>query len=396
MVSEIIRCLKGSCEIKACGRFPERILNAACGKGIFIENVSKSAGGELRFSVSRRGCEALFADIPEGMELSVEKRFGLPFFLRRHRRRVFLFFMPAAVIGSLLVSSLFIWNVRIVGGDKALRSEVGAVLKDNGVYRGALKNKIDRYGVKNAAICSIDNLAWLWVDIKGTTATVKIHARTAVPKLVEIKEPANVIASETCVIEEMQVFCGRELASPGTTVEKGSVIISGVITSENERVPTYYRHACGIVRGRVWADKTFTVPKTKLIKKPTGREKNVYTASIKKNINFSLNSGISYREYDKIKKTVKLPFVPVTFSRITYREAEVETVAADTAAETEKLKKRFEKSLRKKGSDTEIKNISVQTEDCGTYLSVRLTAELLMRIDKEVPVNTEEYNGENI
>lgn len=396
MVSDIIRCIKGCCEIKVSGRFPERILNAAAGKGVFVENVTKTSDGALRFSVSRRGCGELCADAPEGLDITVEKRFGLPFFLLRHRRRVLLFFMPAAVLLSLFVSSLFIWNVRIVGGDKALRAEVSSVLEKNGVYRGALKHKIDRYGVKNAAICSVDDLSWLWVDIKGTTATVKIHARTAVPKLAEIKEPANVIATENCVIEQMQVFCGRELVSPGMTVEKGSVIITGVLTSENELVPTYYRHACGIVRGRVWREKAFSVPKTKSVKTPTGRQKNVYTASIKKNINFSLNSGISYTEYDKIREKIKLPLVPVTFSRTTYREVTVENIPNDTEAEIAKLKKSFEKSLVKKGGDCEIAGVSAQIEDRGSCLSVKLTAEMLMRIDKEVPVDTEEHNGENI
>ena len=85
MVSDIIRCIKGCCEIKVSGRFPERILNAAAGKGVFVENVTKTSDGALRFSVSRRGCGELCADAPEGLDITVEKRFGLPFFLRRHR-----------------------------------------------------------------------------------------------------------------------------------------------------------------------------------------------------------------------------------------------------------------------------------------------------------------------
>ena len=88
--------------------------------------------------------------------------------------------------------------------------------------------------------------------------------------------------------------------------------------------------------------------------------------------------------------------MPVTFSRTTYREVTVETVPNDTDAEIAKLKKDFENSLDKKGGDCEIADISAQIEDQGSCLSVKLTAEMLMRIDKEVPVDTEEYNGENI
>lgn len=118
------------------------------------------------------------------------------------------------MILSLFVSSLFIWNVRIVGGNKALRAEVRDVLEKNGVYRGALKHKIDRYGVKNAAICSVDGLSWLWVDIMEQRATVKIHARTAVPKLAEIKDPANVIATENALSSKCRFSAAGSLFHP--------------------------------------------------------------------------------------------------------------------------------------------------------------------------------------
>lgn len=91
-----------------------------------------------------------------------------------------------------------------------------------------------------------------------------------------------------------------------------------------------------------------------------------------------------------------MPLVPVTFSRTTYREVTVENIPNDTEAEIAKLKKSFEKSLVKKGGDCEIADVSAQIEDRGSCLSVKLTAEMLMRIDKEVPVDTEEHNGENI
>ena len=395
MFSEILKNLRGSCLITASGRFPERILNTASKMMIYAENVKKDNDGNLSFSVSRKGAKLLLSSVPEGLKAEITQRSGLPFFLYRYRKRVLLFFTPAVVIASLFVFSLFVWNVEISGGDKELRESVKAFLNENGVKKGSLRSRIDQYEIKRSAICAIDDLSWLWVDLRGTTAFVKINKRTAVPKIENINEPADVIAIEDCVIEEMQVFRGRACKEVGNTAEKGSVIITGTIHNDNEAVPDYHHHACGIVKGRVWREESVTVPKTELIKKPTGNEKNVYGIKFKKNIiNFSLNSGISYKEYDKIKKEFQIPFFPISFSRVTYCEVNVEEKEVDTQKEIEKLREAFSEKLIKKNA--EIKNMDTSVEDNGMNLSVKFTAQCIVRIDKEIPVNTEENDGENL
>ena len=144
----------------------------------------------------------------------------------------------------------------------------------------------------------------------------------------------------------------------------------------------------------MWKEKSFKIPKNNIVKTPTGNEKSVYSMKIKKNINFSLNSGISYTEYDKIEKKVKVPLLPLSFSKTTFREVTSTSTAADTAGEIARRKEAFRKALLKKNA--EVTDIAEEITDKGSHLSVKLTAQCLMRIDKEVPINTEVDNGENI
>ena len=307
MFGTIINCIKGSYTIKAEGRFPERILNIASSSKIYVHNIRRTEGDCLTFSVSKRGGDKLLESCPEGMTLALTDSFGLPIILKRYKKRGLLFVLPVIFLVAAFIFSLFIWRIEIVGGDKKLQSRVREVIAENGIYIGALKHKVDQYGIKRNAILALDDLSWLWVDLRGSTATVKVQKRTPKPVLNEIHEPADVIATHSGIVEKMQVYCGQPLVREGMSVEKGQIIITGVFRSENENIPTYYHHACGNVTLRVFEEKTVIIPKKTYIKTPTGNKKSVFALNFKKNnIKFSLNSGISYAEYDKIEKKYAL------------------------------------------------------------------------------------------
>ena len=205
MFGGIINCIKGSFTLKSEGRFPERVLNIASTSGIYIYNVKRESPTALIFCVSKKGCDKLLNCSIEGLELSVVDGYGMPVFMHKYKKRVLLILLPFIFAVTAIVLSLFIWRVELSGGNKALQKEVEAVISQNGVRIGALKHKADQYDIKRKAILQIDDLSWLWVDIKGTTAYVKIKERTKKPDMNEIHEPADVIALHSGVIEKMQV-----------------------------------------------------------------------------------------------------------------------------------------------------------------------------------------------
>ncbi len=385
MLFGIISNIKGSYTVKACGRFPERILNIASTMGIFIHNVIRIDENTISFSVSKKGYERLISSETEGLTLTLADKSGFPVFFRRYRKRFVLIALPAIFLIVTAVFSLFVWSVEIEGGSPALQKKVQAVLRENGVQAGARKSKIDRYDIKRIAITQIDELAWMWVDIKGTNAKVKISARKEKPELLEINEPSDVISLYDGVIEKMQVYCGIPLFTEGMTVEKGQLIVTGVLRSENENIPTYYHHARADVLLRIKREKTVVIPKKTILKEPTGNEKTVLSVNFKKNnIKFSLNSGISYTDYDKIEKIAKIPFLPVSFSRVIYKEANVIKVDTDINAETEAHRQSFIQSLEKENMD--IVNMTTDTEDASDSVRVTFGAECLVRADKEIPI----------
>ena len=400
MLDIIINCAKGVYVIRAKGRFPERILNIASTSGIYLRNVKRENPDSIVFCVGKKGGEKILGVEIEGISLSLIESYGLPVFLQKYKKRILLFLIPLFFIVVACTFSLFVWSVDIEGGDKKLRTEVEKVISENGVSIGAFKHKIDQYEVKRNAILEIDDLSWLWVDIKGTSAKVKIRKRNPKPALNPIHEPANVVATHSGIIEKMQVYCGVPLVKEGDAVEKGQMLVTGVFRSENENIPTYYHHASGNIIVSLCEEKTVIIPRKTIQKTPTGNKKSIFRLNFKKNnINFSLNSGISYAEYDKIEKKYALPLLPVSFSKIDYLETKVTKSDTDISSEIENRRKTFLSHLSEE--NMELVELTENIEENEHEVLVTFSAHCRVRTDKEIPIEYEisnlkgETDGEN-
>lgn len=386
MILGLINSLKGCFVLRAEGRFPERILNIASTSGIYVYDVERDDDGAIRFSVSRKGAQKLLETKIEGITLEIAEKSGIPVFFSRYKKRIALILLPLLFFISSSIFSLFVWQVNIEGGTEILQEEVRRVMSENGVHKGALKYKIDRYDVKRRAIMEIDDLSWLWVDIKGTTANVKIYPRKKIPEMIKKFEPADVVACHDGVIEKMKVYCGIPLFSEGMTVEKGQVVVTGVLRSENENIPTYYHHASADIILKTKEKSTCIIPRKTLEKVPTGNKKTVFSLNFKKNnVNFSLNSGISYTNYDKIRKIVKIPFLPLAFTRTTYAEVNVTEKDTDIAEKSRHYKLDFIHKLEKDKMD--VIKLEENVIETPTAVKVTFSAECLVHTDKEIPIS---------
>ena len=85
---------------------------------------------------------------------------------------------------------------------------------------------------------------------------------------------------------------------------------------------------------RLCESKKIIIPRKTVKKIPTGNKKNVYRINFEKNnVNFSLNSSILYKEYDKIEKKYALPFTGISFVKTTYVENSVSVSNTDIPKE---------------------------------------------------------------
>lgn len=374
--------LKSAFTVDVTGERPERFLNAAAAKGIYISEARPIEGG-LRLRLSRAACRIMEQDLPEGLDMRRVREHGAPRLLRGIKKRYLLMLGAAAAAAAFAGFSSAVWRVEVSGGTPRLRAETEAFLKEKGLVPGTLKRNIDQNAIKREAILSIDDMMWLWVDLKGATAYVRVAARSLPPKKLPT-EPANVVARETGVVESITVLDGAAAVGELETVEKGQVLISGLIPSERIEEPII-RHARGAVTARVWREKNVIIPKTREKRTPTGQSRKIRSIKIKKFIvNFSINSSILYPKYDRIRTEYKLGSLPVEFIVDEYAEVKAETETVDVEAEAARVRAEFEKEIADSGA--ELVNIDEKREDRGGGTELCLTAECLTDIAAETPM----------
>lgn len=248
-IIKLIRALLGFVTFSASGGFPERFVNL-CRKnniplwdlqnkqGVIFANTTIKGYKSIRDSAHR-----------SGMHLKIVKRTGFPFFTHSNRRRVGV--AAGLCISILLVSVLssMLWSVRVTGNESIPDEVILQTFSEYGVRVGVPKSRIDVKYAAEQALLSIDGLTWASVNISGSNATIEVRENVSVPKLVDKTTPCNIVADEDGVICTIEVFEGEADTEVGSAVQKGDLLISGVVT--NKDLSESLKHAEGNVRARV-------------------------------------------------------------------------------------------------------------------------------------------------
>ncbi|MGN1126390.1 MAG: sporulation protein YqfD, partial [Ruminococcus sp.] len=143
MIVKIIRFLRGYVSVLASGKFTERLINILNKNGFLYWDILPSDGG-LTLCMPAKEYKRLRSYLADTrIRTKVQKRYGLPFFIRRYKGRVGLLIGAVIFVVLLSVFSRFIWTVNVIGNKEIPSTKILSVLKENGVYSGAYTNGID-------------------------------------------------------------------------------------------------------------------------------------------------------------------------------------------------------------------------------------------------------------
>lgn len=232
--------LRGQVLVRVEGEHPERLLNLALSRGIYLWDV-RWQEGRLYFRVGSRGFFRLRPLVrAKGLRLRILAKGGLPFMLGRLRRRQALLLGGALFLCALYAWANCVWSLEIIGTRNEVQArELQALLVEKGVSRGVLKSRIDLSAIEHEVLARFLDLAWARAYFAGTKFTLEV-----VPKLLPpaAEEPVDLVARKSGVVLEVQVLAGTALVEKGATVRAGDVLIKG--EQGGKPVPA---------RGRVWA-----------------------------------------------------------------------------------------------------------------------------------------------
>lgn len=395
--------LRGSVTAAVQGADTETLLNRCAGENLPLEDVDREAPDTLTVRVTG-GRLRVLSRLAEGTDctVTVRERRGLPFFLRRFRRRYALLAGLALCLAVVAVGSRVILTIDVTGNEQVTTREILGNLRLCGVSVGTFGPSVPVRQVNNRMLLAMEDLSFFSLNLSGTRAEVIVREKTPHPALRQDEVPTDVISSATGIITHMEDWWGDPQFGEGDTVCKGDVLISGTMLLDVPPLvePTILgemlTHAEGRVLARTWHTVTAELPMEAQVKSYTGEETVRRSLSLLgKRVNFYENSGISYERYDTITRLKALTppaisSLPILWETETVREYTLVPAAVDlTAAET-MLKERLLASLKEGMDEGEVLKTDYKAEIQDGILSVTLLAECTEQIGRVVERDTDE------
>ncbi len=395
LLEKLTNALRGEVRLRIESGFPERILNLCGARKLAFWDVVWLSPIAFTCSMTRRDWAVLRQAVRKlDCTAAVVDRSGVPYFLRRFRRRYVLLTCGAFCAAALFFGSFFIWNFRIEGNVTVTDEEILRALEKNGVGLGTFGLAVDGEDLRNHVLLDLPQLGWIAVNVSGCQAQVQVRERIPAPEPADKRVPCNLAARRAGLVKEVNLLGGVKMVLPGTMVEKGQILISGM--EDTETYGARMMAGMGTVTARTWYTLSTTMPLTVEKKQVSDREKTRWALVFGRHrVKFYGNSNTGVENCDKIRTRTQgtlfgLP-LPVTVEREVWQTYEIQQV------------KRTPEAAQKAGEQILLEYLHRQVDAYGSVCStlctakpegerikVTLTAECLEQIGEPVPILTEE------
>ena len=173
-MNRLIRFLKGYVRIRLMSRDPERFLNLCARNRILLwQLVNRNGSYEMYLSTAdffrlHTLCRK------SGSRVKVLRKYGLPFFFYRNRKRKAFFAGIFLCICLLFALSLFIWNIHVTGNYANSTGSILAFLEQQGISHGILKSRLNCSEIAAMLREEFPNITWVSAKIEGTQLILEI------------------------------------------------------------------------------------------------------------------------------------------------------------------------------------------------------------------------------
>lgn len=204
--------------------------------------------------------------------LSLYKICGLAYYKKLIKDNIIFIISLIIGIGFLFILSNIIFDIKIMTNNPELVKIIKRELDENNIkkYR-FVKSFREKEVIKNKILMEYkEKIEWLEIDRVGTKYYIRVLERI-INKEEEVSYQ-NVVARKNAVIKEIKASSGEIIKKVNDYVNKGDVIISGLIMKKEEVKNIVM--AKGSVYGETWYNVKVILPRTYSIYKYTG---NSYT-----------------------------------------------------------------------------------------------------------------------
>ncbi|MBR1457708.1 MAG: sporulation protein YqfD [Oscillospiraceae bacterium] len=303
---KLYKTLRGTVRVELCGADPEAALNLCARRGVILLDIAAQDACTLQSTLYEAQLEELKDIAARCMcELRVLGQSGGSRNLKLMRRRIGLLLAAALTTGLLLISSLYIWEIRVEGCERLTQGQVLRALAECGVEQGSYWPAISSDRLRSRMLLKMPELAWITVNVRGSCATVRLVEREERPAIYREEETADVVAAKDGVVRELYVLNGKALVRPGDTVLQGEPLVSGKL--ESITGPVRSVHAEARVIADTWYEMTAVCPIEARQKVESRGRRSRFALKIgDRRINFYINGKKTLDGYDRIVHEYRL------------------------------------------------------------------------------------------
>jgi len=219
--------IPGSILVEITSAEPEHTLNTILKARIAVSGVMQIDELTFRFTIRRQDLKWLETLLQcEGCKLKLVKTKGLYWKIRDLLRRPVLLGLLAFLLSAAMILPSRILFVRVEGNQELPACQVLSAAEHSGIRFGASRKLVRSERVKNELLSRLPQLQWAGVNTTGCTAVISVRER-AVEQMQKDRSFCNLIATQDGYILSQVILKGTPMFSPGDSVTKGQVLISG-------------------------------------------------------------------------------------------------------------------------------------------------------------------------
>ena len=174
-----------------------------------------------------------------GIRPEISEKRGLPFLLRKNRKRKVLLLCAVLFAGLLYYLSGFLWRIEYEGCYYHTKEQLQSFLEECGIYEGVRKREASCPEIEEKIRSRFTDIGWVSAEISGTVMKIRIK-ETKMPKLNADKaadgfgeiwqeETGHIVAASDGIVMEISVASGSAQVRAGDVVRRGQILISGVL-----------------------------------------------------------------------------------------------------------------------------------------------------------------------
>lgn len=210
-----------------------------------------------------------------GGQIEVKKETGMPFIIKKHKKRIGFLSGVLIFCAIIYVFSLYVWRISVIGCNNISQQCVIDALKELNICPGKLVSSVDVPLANQQIMEKIDDIAWVSINIKGSNVQVNIKEKAQKPEILKPGEPCNIVALNDAQIFRLETYAGTPAVKPDEIVTKGQILVSGVVENPNIGENHFVSSEAKVFAQTKYIIKK-SVPEVSVITQDTGKIKHTF------------------------------------------------------------------------------------------------------------------------